>query len=244
MSDLTTSIKEIFNERISSPFYGSLIVSWLLWNWEIPYVTFFVDGAKLGVTKIEFIKNNFDNPLFLILFPLISTVLIIWVLPLITNLAYKITLEYDNKRIKQKNEIEGKRLLTLEESMKLRLELQNLQENYASILNNKEKEITSLKEQLKITLVKPKEEKKSKSKDDLSDLQNFLTDEKFNKYFENIVDGIRKGHGFINVPKDVEQYYLAYDIIQSTSSNTFGLTRIGELYYKEYLKQKLSKQKI
>jgi hypothetical protein len=170
MSDFSSSIKEIFNERISSPFYGSLIVSWLLWNWEIPYVTFFVDQDKLGTiqntvngvastvyltNKIDYIFANCNNIWFLLVFPIFSTALILLVLPYLTNGAYWVTLRFDTWRNNKKNEVEGKRLITVEESLQLRMEIQNQEENYNKLFIKKDKEIQILKDQLQEALKNP-----------------------------------------------------------------------------------------
>lgn len=149
MSDISKSLKEIFDERISSPFYGSLIVSWLLWNWKIPYITFFVDGDILKeiskVNKIDYVLDNCINIWHLVIFPLLSTAIILLVVPYITNGAYLITLKFDQWRIKKKNEIEGRRLLTIEESARMHLEHQNLRLEFSEILNEKNSEIEYLK---------------------------------------------------------------------------------------------------
>lgn len=145
MSDLTTSIKEIFNERISSPFYGSLIISWLIWNWEIPYVTFFVDGDKLNVNKIEYITTNCNNLWVLIALPLLSTALILLGIPYLSNGAYWVTLKFDNWRINKKNEVENKQMMSIEQSGRLRVEIKNLEEKYATILNEKDEELEAQK---------------------------------------------------------------------------------------------------
>lgn len=102
MSDLVKSIKSIFEERISSPFYGTLIISWLLWNWKIPYVTFFVDTSKLSDNKIEYILKNCNNVNELVTFPILSTIVILTVLPFVTNCAYWITLLFDSWRKRKK----------------------------------------------------------------------------------------------------------------------------------------------
>jgi len=95
MTDFLKSMKSILHERISSPFYGSLIVSWLLWNWKIPYVTLFVDSSKLTVDKIAYIMINCNDCRYLIYYPLISTVVILTVIPFITNGAYEKTITYN-----------------------------------------------------------------------------------------------------------------------------------------------------
>jgi hypothetical protein len=123
MSDLSSSLKEIFNERISSPFYGSLIVSWLLWNWKIPYVTFFIDQNRLGdcTNKIDYIFTHCSNPWNLTLFPLLSTALILFVLPYATNYAFYVTTKFD--RLRKDKQIEINTLkLQLETALKMKNE--------------------------------------------------------------------------------------------------------------------------
>ena len=36
-------IRENFDNRVKSPFIGSYIISWLIWNWHIIYAAFFMD---------------------------------------------------------------------------------------------------------------------------------------------------------------------------------------------------------
>ncbi|MCP4460990.1 MAG: hypothetical protein GY816_23665 [Cytophagales bacterium] len=45
------SINSALYERVSSPLYGTLIISWLVWNWEIVYLTFFVNESRIEMTK-------------------------------------------------------------------------------------------------------------------------------------------------------------------------------------------------
>lgn len=154
MSDLTKSFKDIFEERISSPFYGSLIVSWLIWNWEIPYVTFFVDGDKLNVNKIEYITTNCNNLWVLIALPLLSTTLILLGIPFISNGAFWVTLKFDNWRINKKNEVENKRMMSVEQSGRLRMEIKNSEERYATIINGKDEELDAQKKLVQEYLTK------------------------------------------------------------------------------------------
>lgn len=61
MIDIRKSIDSIINERLSSPFYGTLILSWLIWDWRIIYLTFFVSESKIESNKIDFILINFSE---------------------------------------------------------------------------------------------------------------------------------------------------------------------------------------
>jgi hypothetical protein len=244
MSDLTTSLKEIFNERISSPFYGSLIVSWLLWNWKIPYVTFFIDQSRLGdaTNKIDYIFKHCDSPWNLAVFPLLSTAVIVLLMPYVTNGASWITERFDTWRINKKNEVQGKRLLTVEESLQLRIDIQNQEEKYSSIIVKKDSEIASLKQQISI-LSTPKVTGTPINKKDkfAEECKVFLENTKVSPYIEQLDDLIRTGYSVTNrLPKDIVNYYQAYELIETLGSN-FMFTDKGKYFLKEYLKQKVSK---
>jgi hypothetical protein len=45
-SEIKKSINSILFERLTSPLYGTLIISWLIWNWKIIYLTLFVDSEE------------------------------------------------------------------------------------------------------------------------------------------------------------------------------------------------------
>lgn len=113
MDEIKKSINLIFAERVSSPFYGTLVVSWLIWNWKIIYLTIFVDQDKITGNKIDFILNNYNNVWHFVFFPLISTFILLTLVPFITNAAYWSDLKFKTWRVNQKNTIEGKRLLTI-----------------------------------------------------------------------------------------------------------------------------------
>lgn len=243
MSDISKSMKEILNERISSPFYGSLIVSWILWNWEIPYVTFFVDPTKLDLNKLDYIKINCSNVWFLVVGPLVSTFVIIWLLPYISNKAYEITLRYDTKRINKKHEIEKSQLLTYEESLKLRTEMLSLEQHYAEMLNNKENEITNLKNQLSQILEKqiPESTKlpiKSSFQDsfDYNEFQEFVRDKR-SGFITSIIEKFKKtGFNTLEeIPEEIRNFFIAYDLIDF-DKGYYSLSPKGQKYYKDYLK--------
>jgi len=250
MSDITKSLREIFDERISSPFYGSLIVSWLLWNWKISYVTFFVDKEKITGTKIDYIVNNCNNIWHLLIFPLLSTGVILMILPYVTNYAYLVTLKFDQWRINKKNEVESKRLLTLEESMHLRVEMQNLHEKYAIMITDKDKEIASLRQQLADAMKdkRPKIEKTEsisvESKRIAKEQEEFneFMKEKGSAKFDEVISGINRGYGLGYVDNETSKLFVGYGIVELVGS-TYLLSEKGKRFYQEYSKRTLKSQR-
>ena len=61
IANLKKSLSAILYERTSSPFYGTLIVSWLVWNWKIIYLTFFISEDKIELDKISYISENLSE---------------------------------------------------------------------------------------------------------------------------------------------------------------------------------------
>jgi hypothetical protein len=243
MSDLTTSLKEIFNERISSPFYGSLIVSWLLWNWKIPYVTFFIDQSRLGdaTNKIDYIFKHCDSPWNLAVFPLLSTAVIVLLMPYVTNGASWVTERFDTWRINKKNEVQGKRLLTVEESLQLRIEIQNQEEKYSAIIIKKDSEIMTLKQQNSL-LSKSKVSGTLTSKKDkfAVEFKEFLDNKEVSDKIEKVAELIRTGYSLGALPVTVSNYYEAYELVE-TKGSAYVFTEKGKYFLKEYLKNKLNK---
>lgn len=152
MKNFSNSIRSILEERISSPFYGTLIISWILWNWKIFYITFFIKSKDIGVNKIDYIIQNCNEVHQLVTYPIISTLIILTIMPFITNGAYWITFLFDSWRIKKKNEILNNQLLTLEQSVQLRIEMNNSEEKYEKLLNSRDLEIQNLKKQHELAL--------------------------------------------------------------------------------------------
>jgi hypothetical protein len=115
-------IKETFDkliyDRLSSPLYGTFILSWLVWNWKIVYLTIVIDQEIVG-NKISYIESHYQNPLLLLWAPLFSTIILIWLMPYATNAAHEATLKFDKRRIDKKNEIEKNLMLTYEQGAKI-----------------------------------------------------------------------------------------------------------------------------
>ncbi|WP_299385574.1 hypothetical protein [uncultured Lacinutrix sp.] len=146
MQDIKKSISTILYERTTSPFYGTLIISWLVWNWKIIYLTFFISENKIVTSKIDYIVENYSDFHHLLTFPLISTIVLITLIPFVVNGAYWVSLSFANWRLTQKNFIEKKQLLTVEQSIELREQILKQEERFSKLVNDKNLEIEQLKE--------------------------------------------------------------------------------------------------
>ncbi len=130
IDDIKKSFNEIIYERTTSPFYGTLISSWIIWNWKILYLTFFISEKKITTNKIDFIIANYSQIEHILIYPLISTFLLLTVIPFIANGAFWISLRFTKWKVDQKNYIDKKQLLTVEQSIELREEIAKQEERY------------------------------------------------------------------------------------------------------------------
>lgn len=148
MEEIKKSISAILYERTTSPLFGTLIFSWLLWNWKIPYLSFFVSEDKLNINKIDYIIANYNNSDYLITYPIISTFILLTIIPFLSNGAYWLSINFENWKSKHKNLIESKQLLTVEQSIELREQILKQEERFSKLVQDKNLEIDSLKKQI------------------------------------------------------------------------------------------------
>jgi hypothetical protein len=148
MAEIGKSFRKIFQDRLTSPLYGSFILSWLIWNWKIIYLTIFISQDLLKPqTKIDYILSNYVNWLNLTLYPFLSAVALIAVIPLLANQAYRIHLYYERKRRTWKEEFDKGQRLTIEQSAQLRNEGYEQDIKYQKQLDAKDSEIKVYKQQ-------------------------------------------------------------------------------------------------
>ena len=145
MTELRKSINAILYQRVTSPLFGTLFISWIVWNWKIIYTTFFINEDKIDKNKIDYIVENFSDTSSLIWYPLLSTLILITLIPFISNGAFWLSLNFEKWRVNSKNKIEKKQLLTLEQSLQLRQQLLDYERKFESLLNQKDTEIKSCK---------------------------------------------------------------------------------------------------
>lgn len=226
------SIQSILTQRVSSPFYGTLIISWLIWNWKIIYLTLFISEKKINDSKIDFIIANYSETCNLVWYPLISTILLLTVIPFITNGAYWLDLLFDNWRVNKKNNIEMKQLLTIEQSINLREQIVNMEKRFETLLADKNIEI----EQLKLIINNNKSENFLEFKDDSNkDNESLALKIKGNEKLQkarSIIDHYILG-GFVGllnaegITPEILSFFVSNELIEATDKKTFKWTSKG-----------------
>jgi len=203
IDEIQKSIKASLYERATSPLVGAFTISWLFTNWQLLFITFFESKTTLGKSKVQYIEAYVINAesFYLIpkiklwLIPLVYTTIIIWLLPYLSELAFKLKEQSKARKLNIKLKAEKTVHLKIEESIKLRNQIRDLQKEFEESNSEKSEEYFKLKtkndEQISLL---------SKNKETIESLEkkasNLYSDKKSSKEYANklktIVDNNRK----------------------------------------------------
>ncbi len=251
IGEIKKSVSAALYERLVSPFYGALLISWSLWNWKILYVTFFVSEERLDKNKIDWIVKNCSELNALVIYPLASTLIILTLLPFITNAAYWLHLKFIKWCRDQKNSIEMKTLLTTEQSIQIREELINTEQKFDSLLIRKNQEIKELNLQIESLKnaasqqrpePKPETEGASFSSDETDTFLGSQTtsgiarkikgNPELQRALDTIIKYIQNGWGQLPEDDNISPTSLAFfevnHLIENEGNGMFSMTDLGK----------------
>jgi len=245
IEEFKNSVSSILYERVSSPLFGALFISWCLWNWKIIYITLFISESRLEVTKIDFITTNLSNIHHIVTYPIISTLLLLTVIPFFTNGAYWLHLKFYKWRHEKKHKVEMKKLLTLEQSINLREQIAKKETAFENLLSAKENEIQQLKIEMEEVLKASSKNKPFKiensfnivNSDDVKILvEKISSNDELLKAMESIAEYIQKGLKVSRAASsNVVGYYETNNIIRNKGSGIYEFTDLGTAVYKSIL---------
>lgn len=243
LNELKKSFSAVIYDRVSSPFYGAFIATWFIWNWKIPYITLFVSEKSLKITKLTWIESNALNTENLFYFPLISTFIVLTILPFVTNGFYWLHIKFNKWKVDKRNTIEMKTLLTVEQSIAIRKEMEDVTQQLNSVLEKKELRIKELGLQLseEKTSESPTKVLKAKKTEQATDLNKVINDiysnPRLHSSFNKAVEYIQGGWNGLSADNEVSTRDLAYleahDVIESSGDG--GSFRLGK-YGKDIIK--------
>lgn len=242
LEETKKSVESILSQRLTSPFYGTLIISWLIWNWKIIYLTIFVSEDNITGTKIEYIVANYNDVNHIVWLPLISTGAILLLLPFITNGAYWLDLIFNKWRVNKKNFVESKQLLTIEDSINLRELLLTSEKRFDTLLADKNAEIEQLKAIIENSNALNHNVPDIGDRTDNHEIQNLVKqiteNDNLKKAFKIIEDhilGRRLDNDLRNereITADILRFYVSNDIITSSNNFSYKWTTKGKSIYK------------
>jgi hypothetical protein len=198
MKEFSDAIKATLYERATSPLYSTFVFSWLIWNWKIPMVILFGDKQSTRIDYIDNYVDSFEIPLLtLLIWPLVSAIFLLLLLPYFSNWIYKIALKFKQKRLDFKTKSESSSILSAEKALELYKELSEIKGQLAAEMAEKKLQVTdvnqenqSLKEEVS-NQTRVIGELKIEMQSSLASKTSLLTDQgKLNSrlgHFENII---------------------------------------------------------
>ena len=243
IDELKKSLNSILNDRLVSPLFGTFIFSWLIWNWKIIYLTLFISEKQIETNKIAFIVENYNSEYNLLIYPLVSTLMLLTIVPFISNGTYWLSLIFSQWKVNKKNEIQKNQLITLEQSIALREKIKNNEKRFEELLEDKNNQIKLLEIQLNS---KNSEDNLTKN---IAENNSVESDNEEYSNIENIAYTIRKDSNLasafdvlsfliqrrqrLNDISDAPNttmvnYFLSNNIIENDDVGKFNFTEFGK----------------
>lgn len=150
--DGVKNLSNVFSQRVFSPLFSSFFISLILFNWQVLVFLFWGKGSAaytINSIQAHYLQLGlFTSTFYLFVGPLIATAFYVFIYPHPARWVYEYSKIQSEILVKLKNDIEGNRLLSLEESQTLRMRMQQLQSDFSQMLQSKDEEIVLLKRQV------------------------------------------------------------------------------------------------
>ncbi len=153
LEELSKSFKAILYDRVVSPLSGAFILSWGVINWKVLALLFIGDEtASARITNIEsfsYMTLSWEGFIHLFFGPLISAMFFIFVYPFPSKWAYSFAKDRAEELLKIKQEKEKKQLLTEEAADEIRVQMERVKHEVASMIKEKDATIEVLNNKIK-----------------------------------------------------------------------------------------------
>lgn len=263
IKDIFLSFNDNIKQKTTNPFFGTLIIVWILHNWKLIFTFFNFEKNKTLADKIDFLSNYLEAKPFLLNIGccVLITIAVLIITYSLLNLSRLIVNTFDNKVTPRVYKMTDKN------SIVLKSKYQTL-ENERDLLSQKlvtereaklrlQSEISQLEERIKELITK--EDKKEPEAASL--VKTDVTDDKVNLLFKDIenrnltyafddlINNINNEE-YINTGKaQVEiNYFLKAGIIKLVDKHSrddkfkrFIFTDLGEKIKEEFVMNSLSK---
>lgn len=263
--EIRKSINSVLHERSTSPFFGSFAISWVSWNWKF-ILAIFGSDYSLGIfEKIQKIDSDYVSVSRMLIYPLFSSAIILALYPFLSLGAYWIWLLF----IKRKNEMriksENAKTLTVEQSLRIRLQVRNQEETFNKLLEQKDQEISLLNKEIELhrnpPIVRIKSDPPQKeiegsltplSKEEEEHLENRLAEQEgqiiwdklersseLMNYLDSLIDIVELNIiGQERIPPTAVNYFKINGVITTTQNGAYEFTKKGQWLCKKYLNER------
>lgn len=146
--DVVKTIKAQLYDRVTSPLFGTFLMSWLAWNWRLP-VLFLFDSTTNVLAKFAYVDAAlYSNPskyyLEGFLYPLVTTGFFIGIYPWLARPVYGYWRHQINRQKELQQEIDNETPLLAEEARKLRRDVLEAELKYQTESEQREARIKDL----------------------------------------------------------------------------------------------------
>ena len=246
INEFQRSIRRVLNERIVSPLLGSLSLSWIAWNWQILYFLLSDDPKFRPIEKIEFVTHNLNNFSYLVTLPIVSALSFTLAYPFLSILVTFLWEFAVSLRKRLLESIRRGELLTIEESLALRSEINAMEDRIKATLASKDTEIRRLSDENAILRASiapsnlPKPAPQSPPRPAAEDWEKDYTAFKRTPYFKNFGPLVTEVASGTSLSYEVDESVLAYavsnELITPTTKNReFTFTDKGRYFAKRFL---------
>jgi len=241
MLDHLKSIKFILQERITSPLSGALFLSWFVWNWKLLFTLLFPDSSFSLSDRIAVVQFHYLNVNNNLLYPILSALFLILIYPFATTGALWVTLWFRRLQRDLRNKIEQTQLLSLEQSIALRLNVKNQQERFDRLLKDKDDEIALLRSQIKNEPTQPPSSTPQSPHHPEWDgeFNDFISKQNLaNLFSQFLIERIPRGLPIAReeVSTHLMAYFISHDIVtrHPNSAELFEFTEKGKYFARRY----------
>jgi hypothetical protein len=203
-------------------------------------LTFIISEKTIGVNKIDYITENYADKNNLITYPIISTIILLTVVPFLSNGAYWLSLKFEQWKKDQKQLVEMKELITLEKSIELREQIHEQEKKFEKLLESKNLEIKQLNAIIESSKtesrIETNQEGKTSSIDktqqDLHELyQRIVTNVSEKAEYDKLIQFIQGGYqvtGSQGISPKLISLLEAHSIIESKGNGVYRFTELGK----------------
>lgn len=221
LSDSYNSLKLYLYDKNTSPLFGSLLVSWLAWNYKFILLLLSNLSYQEKLNMIDLIYgSNYEQYVTGIVGPIATALIYIFLFPIPSKFVFEYSLKRQDELNKIKQDINNNQLISLEKSQSLRKKISELNIEHAKESEENESKIDFLTE------------KNSELESEIISLKKQLFDNTIT--IEKPIDK----EGYSEPPNKVEKSYLEIaedlilDFFDSNENELVGKTILLDLLYK------------
>jgi hypothetical protein len=261
IKDIILSFKENIKQKTTNPFFGTLIIVWIIHNWELIYTFFNFEPTRILKDRIDYLNNYFSAIPFIknLLLCVLITFAVLILTYVFLNLSRLIINIFEKKltpwvyKIADKNSVVLKEDYQLVEAERNQLFSKVEEEKIAKL--KAQGEVTKLEEKISkmlasndITIEDVIDSNKEITNDNTKFISLILEDENKRKIFDKLIDASNNDDWFelINENKKDVNFFLRTNIIQITDKKVnnfdyrkYNFTDYGNTVKRDYINKTL-----